>query len=230
MATACLGLTFLITGERESARGLLEQAVAMQRAAGYRWGEGHASLYLRLALDAVEPRAAAVHYRHAVECFLPYGDTTLLPQALIGQAGLMAQRDPATALRITAAAWSVRVRVGGDIPPLFRRLLLERVRAQCEAALGDAAKGVWSEGTRLDVDDAIALLSGRQRPRTAPTGLSAREEEVVRLVADGLANKAIAAELHLSVRTVESHVRHALAKARLQNRTQLATWAREHIQ
>jgi DNA-binding NarL/FixJ family response regulator len=29
------------------------------------------------------------------------------------------------------------------------------------------------------------------------------------------------------VRTVESHVRHALAKLRLDNRTQLATWARE---
>ncbi|MFL5874754.1 MAG: response regulator transcription factor [Solirubrobacteraceae bacterium] len=53
--------------------------------------------------------------------------------------------------------------------------------------------------------------------------------EVVRLVANGLANKVIAAELHLSVRTVESHVRHSLAKA-LSNRTQLATWAREHIQ
>jgi DNA-binding NarL/FixJ family response regulator len=53
---------------------------------------------------------------------------------------------------------------------------------------------------------------------------------VVRLVADGLANKAIATQLHLSVRTVESHVRHVLAKAGLSNRTQLAKWAREHDQ
>jgi DNA-binding NarL/FixJ family response regulator len=53
---------------------------------------------------------------------------------------------------------------------------------------------------------------------------------VVRLVADGLANKAIAAQLHLSVRTVESHVRHVLAKVGLSNRTQLAKWAREHDQ
>jgi non-specific serine/threonine protein kinase len=49
-------------------------------------------------------------------------------------------------------------------------------------------------------------------------------------VAEGLSNKAIAARLQLSVRTVESHVRHALAKARLDNRTQLATWAQERIQ
>jgi DNA-binding NarL/FixJ family response regulator len=87
------------------------------------------------------------------------------------------------------------------------------------------------DGTRLGIHDAIALAFGASRPRAAaPAGLSGRELEVVRLVADGLANKPIAAQLHLSVRTVESHVRHVLAKAGLSNRTQLATWARDHIQ
>ncbi len=62
----------------------------------------------------------------------------------------------------------------------------------------------------------------------ASGGLSARELEVVHLVASGRSNKAIAADLHLSVRTVESHVRHALAKVGLENRTQLAAWAHEH--
>ena len=52
----------------------------------------------------------------------------------------------------------------------------------------------------------------------------------MRLVADGLANKAIGSRLHLSVRTVESHVRHVLQKLGLENRTQLATWARERSQ
>jgi hypothetical protein len=45
-----------------------------------------------------------------------------------------------------------------------------------------------------------------------------------------LTNKAVAADLQLSVRTVESHVRNALAKVGLENRTQLAAWARERIQ
>lgn len=45
-----------------------------------------------------------------------------------------------------------------------------------------------------------------------------------------LPDKEIAAGLHISVRTVESHVRRALAKAGLENGTQLATWARERVQ
>lgn len=76
-----------------------------------------------------------------------------------------------------------------------------------------------------------ALAFGDSTPRPAsPSGLSGRELEVAGLVAYGLANKAIAQRLHLSVRTVESHVRHALTKLGLDNRTQLATWARGRIQ
>jgi predicted ATPase/DNA-binding CsgD family transcriptional regulator len=228
-ATAALGLTFLMTGEHTRARELLEEALAIHAAERYGWGEGHASLYLGITLDDADPEAAATCYRRAVECFHPYRDTVLLPHALIGQAGLIAHRDPATALRVTAAAWSVRVRVGGDFPALFSERL-RRVRTSCEAALGADAERIWAEGTRLGVDDAVAVAFGTSRPRTSgPAALSARELDVVRLVAEGLPNKAIAAELHVSVRTVESHVRHVLAKAGLSNRTQLATWAREHV-
>jgi DNA-binding NarL/FixJ family response regulator len=45
-------------------------------------------------------------------------------------------------------------------------------------------------------------------------------------VATGLANRAIAERLHLSERTVESHVRNILIKLGLQNRTQVAAWHR----
>jgi DNA-binding NarL/FixJ family response regulator len=65
-------------------------------------------------------------------------------------------------------------------------------------------------------DDAIALAFGFKRPRVrSDEGLTAREQEVARLVAEGLTNKEIAARLQLSVRTVESHVRHVLAQARV---------------
>jgi predicted ATPase/DNA-binding CsgD family transcriptional regulator len=230
LAIATLALTFLMTGEPDRAHRLLTDAVAIHVAAGYGWGEGHANLYLGLTLDTTDPPTATMHYRRAVECLRPYRDAVLLPNALIGQAWLIAGRDPASALRVTAAGWATRVRHGGGFPAFFRERL-ERVKAKCEAALGAEAERIWSQGTRIAVDDAIALAFGTPRRRApAPADLSARELEVVRLVADGLANKTIAAQLHLSVRTVESHVRNVLAKARLSNRTQLARWARERIQ
>jgi DNA-binding CsgD family transcriptional regulator len=230
MTLATLGLTFLITDEPARARELLEQALAIHIAAGYPWGEGQARLYLATTVETTDQQAATRHYRRAIECFQHYRDTNLLANALIGQSGLIARRDPAVALRVTAAAVSVRVRAHGNFPGFFGERM-QRIRVGCEAALGTDADRIWAEGSRLGIDEAIALAFGDPRPRApAPAGLSTRELEVVRLVADGLANKAIAAQLHLSVRTVESHVRHVLAKAGLSNRTQLAKWAREHNQ
>jgi DNA-binding CsgD family transcriptional regulator len=230
MALATLGLTFLMTDEPDRARELLEQALAIQTAAGYLWGEGQARLYLAVTIETTDQRAASLHYRRAIACFQHYRDTNLLANALIGQAGLIAGRDPALALRVTAAAVSLRVRRHGSFPGFFGERM-QRIRARCEDALGSDADWIWGEGSRLGIGDAIELAFGGSRPRARGSGgLSARELEVVRLVADGLANKAIAAQLHLSVRTVESHVRHVLSKAGLSNRTQLARWAREHNQ
>lgn len=63
----------------------------------------------------------------------------------------------------------------------------------------------------------------RLRERTAL--LSAREEEVVKLVADGLSNDAIAAALVVSPRTVQAHVASAMRKAGCANRTELGVLA-----
>ena len=54
------------------------------------------------------------------------------------------------------------------------------------------------------------------------TPLSPREQSVVRLVARGLTNRQIAAELVISVKTVEVHLGHIFAKLEVSTRTQLA--------
>jgi DNA-binding NarL/FixJ family response regulator len=55
--------------------------------------------------------------------------------------------------------------------------------------------------------------------------LSPRESEVLRYIARGYTYKEAAAELHLSVRTVESHVSSVLRKLQLSNRRELTRWA-----
>lgn len=59
----------------------------------------------------------------------------------------------------------------------------------------------------------------------AGAALTARETEVVALVAEGLTNGEIARRLHLSTRTVQSHVKAALKKTGSANRVQLAVYA-----
>src|SRR5262249_62034760 len=99
LAIATLALTFLMTDEPDRAQELLEAALAIHTAIGYRWGEGHASLYLGITLEATDPQAATELYRRAVACYQEYRDTNLLPNALIGQAGLGARPDPPAAPR-----------------------------------------------------------------------------------------------------------------------------------
>jgi DNA-binding NarL/FixJ family response regulator len=55
--------------------------------------------------------------------------------------------------------------------------------------------------------------------------LSAREQEVMRLIARGYTYREVAAQLHLSVKTVETHVSAVLRKLQLSNRHELRVWA-----
>lgn len=55
--------------------------------------------------------------------------------------------------------------------------------------------------------------------------LSEREMDVLRLIAAGLSNAAIAETLHIGVSTVKTHVRHILEKLHVSDRTQAALWA-----
>lgn len=229
-ATAALGLTFQMANESTPGRGLVEEALSICIAEQDRWGQGQCHLYLGIIAESTEAGSsrATLHCRQAIELMRPFRGP-LLPVALIVQAAVIARRDPTKALRVAAAATAFRAQSGGEFAP-FYRVWTESVRSAAETALGAQAARVWAEGTRLGVDDAIAMAFGTERPRRqVPTGLSARELAVARLVVEGLSNKAIASRLHVSVRTVESHIRHALAKVSLDNRTQLATWARDRI-
>jgi two-component system response regulator NreC len=67
-----------------------------------------------------------------------------------------------------------------------------------------------------------------QRPDARPGDLSVRELEVLRLIALGHTNPAIAAQLYVSVRTVEAHRSHIHQKLALTTRADLVAFALEH--
>jgi len=72
---------------------------------------------------------------------------------------------------------------------------------------------------------AAARLMREVAAPASPEALTARETDVLRLVARGLANKEIAQELAIGEKTVKSHVSSILSKLGLQSRTQAALYA-----
>ena len=70
-----------------------------------------------------------------------------------------------------------------------------------------------------------ARLGGTVPPSWASLGVTAREADVLRLVAEGLANREIATRLYLSPRTIEKHVESLLRKTGARSRTQLVALA-----
>jgi DNA-binding NarL/FixJ family response regulator len=90
------------------------------------------------------------------------------------------------------------------------------------AALATAIRAVHAGHVLLNPDVAGLLAEGEQR---VPATLTAREREVLTEVARGRSNREIANALHLSEKTVKTHVSSVLAKLGLADRTQAALYA-----
>jgi DNA-binding CsgD family transcriptional regulator len=149
--------------------------------------------------------------------------------------------------RLFAAVERLRRRAGSALPAdEYPRVvaLITAVRDQIGAA---RFASLWAEGQQLDLDAATRLaldevspapalppparlLPPPSAPISTPTQefLSPRELEVLRLVAEGLSNAAIAERLVLSVNTVQSHVRSILAKLDVTSRSAATRYALDH--
>jgi DNA-binding NarL/FixJ family response regulator len=87
----------------------------------------------------------------------------------------------------------------------------------------NAVRAVGNGTTVLDpaVSSRLSATPPATESGVRPPPFTQREQEVVALVADGLSNKAIAARLGVSTRTVEGHINHIFTKLGVESRTEL---------
>ena len=145
---------------------------------------------------------------------------------------LLADGKPHDALRSLRSAWMEWQAI--EVP--YEAARVRRLMGLCRRALGDedAAEMEFDAARRVflrleavrDVEQVTALLASRTGMQKG--GLTPRELEVIRLLAAGLTNRAIARDLAISERTVDRHVSNILTKLDLPSRSAATAYAYEH--
>lgn len=220
-------------------QALLEEGLTIARTAG-----SAATIHLcltglvSLAMLRGNYQEAAAGLQQALANSVASGWQWQTGQQLFGVAQL-AQRsgDVAMSARLGGAHDALREQAGMLLPP-HEMAERDQLLAALRPTLGDAVlEAEWAVGRAMNMDEAIAAATDilenialrKTHPATARDpahhGLTAREVEVLRLIASGKSNKVIALTLSLSIRTVERHINNIYRKIDAQNKAEATAWA-----
>ncbi len=187
----------------------------------------------RLHTSDGEPEAALVLFFEAIAAFQRVGN---VPQLIITLASVPALFERIDRLEPAATLLGAMERE----PSSFHHVPeLNDLGSRLTDRLGEKkAAELKTAGAALDLNSAAVYARqqidiARRNPiavaRPArPGGLSRREVEVLRLVADGRTAREIAAQLFISARTAEHHIQHVYTKIGVTGRAAATRWAVEH--
>jgi DNA-binding CsgD family transcriptional regulator len=175
-------------------------------------------------------RRAAARYDESLAIAVEVGArwfTTLCLERLAGIAA--ATGDPLRAARLFGAADTLRGAIGAPMSPYFRAIYdddLAAARARLDAARFEEA---WQDGRAMPLQKAIAAARTTETsaPAVAADDLTAREVDILRLVASGRSDAQVAEALVVSLRTVHSHLRSVYRKLGVHSRTAATRYALE---
>jgi DNA-binding CsgD family transcriptional regulator len=160
-----------------------------------------------------------------------YGSDSLLAAAASAVGAVqLSSGDETAALRSLRRAWELWQ--SADYP--FEAAQARRTMGLACRRLGDDEGGEFAISWALSVFERLGAAYEAARTaeligaRAAPAGLTAREVEVLRLVAAGKSNREIADQLYLSVKTVARHLSNIFFKIDVSSRTAAAAFAYEH--
>jgi predicted ATPase/DNA-binding CsgD family transcriptional regulator len=222
MSLLGLGEHARMTGDLPRAEALLSEGLALAREQGERWGGYHGLTSLALLALRQHQLTRAMDctreaLRMATELDDPRGQTYIL-EALAAIAVFDGRA--ADAVRIFGAAERHRAPMG-ELMMVNWRTDRERGIAEARARLDEATfADAWSAGAEMSLEQAVAFaLESGARPRTATRGLTPRELDVLRLVAQGKTNREIGTQLVVSHRTIKRHLDNIFGKLGVSSRS-----------
>jgi len=233
-----LGRLAVAQGHFAVARELLEESLALaNRVGGNLTLAGPLRELGDLALQLGDVDCAAERYAECLRLACEIGAQITIARGIETAAMVLSARgDLSMAAQLIGAAETIRDAIRSPRVPT-ETAPLEPAIAAGRAQLGEARfQRTHDAGRDWTLQQAIDASFAALRPASAaaaapaverPAGLSARELEVVELIAGGLTNRQIADRLIISERTAHAHVRNILDKLGLPSRVAVATWAAE---
>jgi len=238
--------TTLFAGDVVKARSLTEESLVLYREIGL-WLGVTLSLSLLAKVDARRGDYAAAHtlYKESLAFATKVGDRESIASCLEGLADVVAvEGQPAWAVQLWGAAEALRDAIGAPIPPVYRTDYENSVTAARNQLGEKTFAAVWAEGRIMAPEQALAAQGQAtlhslvqavhpsappaKSTTTYPDGLTAREVEVLRLVAQGLTAAQVAEQLVISRRTVHTHLNSIYSKLEVNSRSAATRYAIEH--
>jgi ATP/maltotriose-dependent transcriptional regulator MalT len=240
------GFIAIFQGQFSTAEQELKDGLALLEEVGDRRGLGWGLYGLGWAgLGQGDALAAQTRLDEALDLFEEMEQQWFCTLCLEGVAcAVAAQGEAVQAARLWGAAEHLREGIGGAIPTLLQRLYEPFLLKARDRAGDDVFAAAWAEGRLLPIRVVRGLqgqaplaassappplqitTSGTTRTRL-PAGLTEREAEVLRLVAQGLSDKQVAEQLVIAPRTVGTHLSSIYQKLGVSSRTAATRFAIE---
>jgi len=246
LALGLLGLIHLEQGELEAARASLEDSLVVIKQAGEE-AEAMEQCYGLARLSALQGHVDLARRQYLDSLTRLFEYNIYKETVASGLEGLAALEAAQGALRHAAHLWGaaqvLREAIGAPIYPVYRSSY-EQAIAQTRATLGEQPfRTAWAEGRSMTPDQVLAAQDSETIPAgrpsvpqppapipslTYPAGLTAREVEVLRLLAQGWTDAQIAEHLMISPRTVNRHTTSLYSKLNVFSRAAATRYAHEH--
>jgi non-specific serine/threonine protein kinase len=235
-----LGGVEYFRGDLDRAATLLGDAIAFSREIGDSFDLAGALFFLagttRIRGDLA---GAAALYQEGLTLMWQLRAKRFVAESLRGLVGVAAASGLAgSAARLAGAETVRREAIGTPVTPPAELERYERDVAAARDAMGEGPfAAALAAGQELPLEQAVAEAltiipgpatgtdRGEAYPARAPHGLSPREVEVLRLIAQGLSDRQIAETLYVSRRTVSTHVSNILNKIGVPSRSAAAAAA-----